>query len=98
MICCKNCHHISHQDNHLFCDIRDARIANPDLDGCLYYKPSEEKPLTVIHERFEEGLADLEKQMEEFDKWRARCIRLGVRAGVIILIAYAAFVVWMLTW
>ena len=66
---------------------------------CLFYEPgamTNEQANVIIRQYFEEGLADLDRQLKEFDEWRDRCIRGGVRAGVIVLVLYALFVCWML--
>ncbi len=98
---CPDCCHISHQDN---CDIRKAKITNPGLDGCLHYETPGEHDLQVafrkilddIDQQFKD-FDDINQQFKDFDEWRDRCILGGVRAGIVILIAYAAWVVWMLT-
>ena len=67
---------------------------------CSFYEPGEmtnEQANVIIHEYFEEGFDDIDRHWKEYDEWRNRCIRGGIRASVVVLITYAIFVWWMVS-
>ena len=92
-----DCPHISQIDNHWFCDIREARITNPDLDGCLYCELHTKNDILV---EWDQALQDFRGTINEFvDEWHLSVMR-AIRKGTIIIntIIAIAIAIAILTW
>jgi hypothetical protein len=70
-------------------------LANPETsEGCCHYITPGEHALRVAWDKL---IVDLDHKELEYQEWRARCIKRGTVCGIIVLIAYVAFVIWMVS-
>ena len=92
MICCSpnqpDCRHLEKHGEYWSCHCGFETIYS-QKDGCGFYEAPGEHDLRIT---LQKEFDNIDRTFKEFDKWRDRCIRWGVYAGIIVLIAYAIFV------
>lgn len=89
-----DCRHLVKHSGYWRCKIHGDMIISSEVQGCHYHElPGEHSLRVALQKEFDA----FDRKWEEFDAWRDRCIRGGIRASVIVLIAYALFVWWMLS-
>lgn len=98
MKCCvanqSDCRHLMKNPECWYCAFHGRVTIDPMMDACSDYEAPGDYDILVA---LRKELDNHERTFKEFDEWRDHCIRLGVKGVIVVLIAYAAFVWWMLT-
>lgn len=98
MICCAanqpDCRHLEKHKEYWACKVLGCMPIEPQMDECLRYETPGEHDLKVALQKV---IDDIDKKFKEYDEWRDHYIRRSIYAGIVILVAYAAWVVWMFT-
>ena len=91
------CHLEKHEEECWTCRVH-GEFVDPHVDGCPDYETEGEYALRVA---FQKQFDNIDRQIKEYAKWHDdwcdRCIRGGVRAAIVVLIAYAIFILWMVS-
>ncbi len=97
MICCAanqpDCRHLEKSQPCWSCKALGLLTIDPMMDECHRYEAPGEYALRVVLKDISD---DLDRKFKEYDEWRDHCIRGGIISGVIVLMAYALFVWWIL--
>lgn len=87
-----DCYHLEKNEECWACKAQDFKTVDSQVEGCTHYETGGEYALRIALQHMAE---DADQHDKEFDEWRDRYTRYKAIGGIIILITYAVWVVWM---